>query len=108
VRLLRIATYPVASGGYWAVQCENKFSTVRVMCDNIGDVICATLEDLMSYNAGSFSQIPSPCPMTKPYPIHPFNSPLPSNERLTSKPFSSTYFTMSLQKTGESTSTSRV
>jgi hypothetical protein len=60
VRLLRIATYPVASGGYWAVQCENKFSTVQVMCDNIGDVICATLEDLMSYNAGSFPQIPSP------------------------------------------------
>jgi hypothetical protein len=42
VRLLRIATYPVASGGYWAVQCENKFSTVQVMCDNIGDAICAT------------------------------------------------------------------
>jgi hypothetical protein len=100
VRLLRIATYPVASGGYWAVQCENKFSTVQVMCDNIGDVICATIENLM-YNAGSFPQIPSPCPMTKPYPIHLFNSPFSSNERLTSKPFPSTYFTMWLQKAGE-------
>jgi hypothetical protein len=101
VRLLRIATYPVASGGYWAVQCENKFSTVQVMCDNIGDLICATLEDLMSYNAGSFPQIPSPCPIIKPYPIHAFNSPLSSNGRLTCKPFPSTYFTMWLQRVGE-------
>jgi len=73
VRLLRIATYPVASGGYWAVQCESKLSTVQVMCDNIGDVIRAALEDLMSYNAGSFPQIPSPYPMTKPYPIQLFD-----------------------------------
>jgi hypothetical protein len=102
VRLLRTATYPVASGGYWAVQCENKFSTVQVKCDNIGDVICAALKDLMSYNAGSFPQIPSPCPiMIKPYPIHLFDSPSSSNERLTSKPFPSTYFTVWLQKAGE-------